>query len=254
MAALSLENVSIDIPVYDMGSSSIRKSLLRSAIGSRFTQGDTTIVVNALKSISFEARDGDRIGLIGANGSGKTTLLRVLSGVYSPTRGSVVVDGRVSPMFDVALGMSPDATGYENIRICGVLWGLMPDEIRSRLPEIAEFTELGAFLDMPVRTYSAGMRLRLAFAIATARDPDILLLDEAIGAGDATFVNKAFARLSALVHRSSILVIASHSEGIIRKLCNKAIWLHNGSLEEFGNVENVLESYARMREAQPTQR
>src|SRR5215204_7533316 len=106
---------------------------------------------------------------------------------------------------------------------------------------------------MPVRTYSAGMRLRLAFAIATARDPDILLLDEAIGAGDATFVNKAFARLSALVHRSSILVIASHSEGVIRKLCNKAIWLHNGSLEEFGDVENVLESYARMREAQPTQ-
>jgi homopolymeric O-antigen transport system ATP-binding protein len=248
MAAIKLKNVSVDIPIYDAASASIRKLILASTIGGRFVEFQHHLVANALKNISFEAREGDRIGLVGANGSGKTTLLRVLSGVYAPTSGSIDVDGRVSPLFDVALGMSNDATGNENIRICGILWGLTHREIDEHFDEITEFTELGGYLNMPVRTYSAGMRLRLGFAIATARDPEILLLDEAIGAGDAIFMEKAFARLQNLAHRSSILIVASHAEEVIHKLCNKAIWLHRGNLMDYGDVNDVLAAYRSLRD------
>jgi ABC-2 type transport system ATP-binding protein/lipopolysaccharide transport system ATP-binding protein len=248
MAAINLTNVSVDIPIYDWASASIRKLVLGSTIGGRFAHSHHHLVTNALKNISFEVRQGDRIGLVGANGSGKTTLLRVLSGVYAPTSGSIDVDGQVSPLFDVALGMSMDATGIENIRMCGILWGLTHREIDDHFDEIVEFTELGDYLNMPVRTYSAGMRLRLAFAIATARDPEILLIDEAIGAGDAIFMEKAFARLENLAHRSSILIVASHAEGIIHKLCNKAMWLHRGNLIEYGEVDNVLAAYRELRD------
>jgi ABC-2 type transport system ATP-binding protein/lipopolysaccharide transport system ATP-binding protein len=144
--------------------------------------------------------------------------------------------------------MSMDATGIENIRMCGILWGLTRREIDTHMDEIMNFTELGGYLNMPVRTYSAGMRLRLGFAIATAQDPEILLLDEAIGAGDAIFMEKAFARLQNLAHRSRILVVASHAEDIIHKLCNKAIWLHRGNLMEYGEVDHVLAAYRGLRD------
>jgi ABC-2 type transport system ATP-binding protein/lipopolysaccharide transport system ATP-binding protein len=248
MAEIKLKNVSVDIPIYDAASASIRKLILASTIGGRFVEFQHHLVANALKNISFEVRQGDRVGLVGANGSGKTTLLRVLSGVYAPTSGNIDVDGRVSPLFDVALGMSNDATGIENIRICGILWGLTHREIDEHFDDITEFTELGGYLNMPVRTYSAGMRLRLGFAIATARDPEILLLDEAIGAGDAIFMEKAFARLQNLAHRSSILIVASHAEEVIHKLCNKAIWLHRGNLMDYGDVNDVLAAYRSLRD------
>jgi ABC-2 type transport system ATP-binding protein len=253
MTGISVANLSIDIPVYDVAGSSIRKLLLASTVGGRFAQSGHNLVVNALNNVSFEAREGDRIGLVGVNGSGKTTLLRVLSGAYPPSAGSVRVEGHISPLFDLTLGMNPDATGYENIRICGLFWGLARDELQSRGQEIAAFTELGSYLDMPIRTYSAGMLLRLAFAIATARDPDILLIDEAIGAGDGIFFQKAFARLEGLAQKSSILVVATHAEAIIRRLCNKAIWLHQGRLVEFGEVGAVLEAYRLKREASLTE-
>jgi ABC-2 type transport system ATP-binding protein len=251
MTSISVANMSIDIPVYDVAGSSIRKLLLASTIGGQFARSGHNLVVNALKDVSFEAREGDRIGLVGVNGSGKTTLLRVLSGAYPPSAGSVRVEGHISPLFDLTLGMNPDATGYENIRICGLFWGVARDELQSRGQEIAAFTELGSYLDMPIRTYSAGMLLRLAFAIATARDPDILLLDEAIGAGDSIFFQKAFARLENLAQQSRILVVATHANAIIRRLCNKAIWLHQGSLVEYGEVGAVLEAYQKMRGASP---
>jgi homopolymeric O-antigen transport system ATP-binding protein len=248
MAAIHLANVSVDIPVYDFASASIRKLILANTVGGRFAQTGAGVIVNALKNISLDARDGDRIGLIGANGSGKTTLLRVLSGVYPPTGGTVDVQGRVSPLFDLALGMSMDATGLENITMCGIIWGLTRKQIEDRFDEIAEFTELGGYLNMPVRTYSAGMKLRLAFAIATAQDPEILLLDEAIGAGDKVFYQKAFARMKNLVGQSNILIVASHAGGVIRTLCNKAIWLHKGELVEYGEVDRVLAAYEKLGE------
>jgi ABC-type polysaccharide/polyol phosphate transport system ATPase subunit len=243
VALISLTNVSVDIPIYDIAGASLKKLLLGRAVGGRFGQHRSHVIVNALKNVSLEARDGDRIALVGNNGSGKTTLLRVLSDVYPPTRGIVHLEGRISPMFDATLGMSVDATGLENIRICGMLWGMSRAEIESSVEDVAEFTELGGYLNMPVRTYSMGMLLRLAFAVATIRDPEILLLDEVIGVGDATFFQKAFERLKQLVHRSRILVVASHSDLILRQLCNKAIWLQHGELMDYGDIDKVFTGY-----------
>jgi ABC-2 type transport system ATP-binding protein/lipopolysaccharide transport system ATP-binding protein len=167
----------------------------------------------------------------------------VLSSVYPPTAGRVYVNGHVSPMFDATLGMNMDATGYENIYMSGTIWGLSRAQITSSIDEIVEFTELGEYLDVPVRTYSNGMMLRLAFAIATVRDPEIMLIDEVIGVGDQKFFSKAFARLQGVVQRSQILFVASHSDDILRLLCNKAIWLEHGTLMQYGDFETVVAAY-----------
>jgi len=243
MAAVSLKNVSIQIPIYDIGGSSLRKAILSKTVGGKFAQAGTHITVNALIDISFEANDGDRIALVGNNGSGKSTLLRVLSDVYPPTSGTVTVQGAVSPMFDATLGMNMDATGIENIWLCGRIWGLTPSQIKESIPDIIEFTELGDYLNVPVRTYSTGMMLRLAFAIATVRDPEILLLDEIIGVGDASFFQKAFDRLRRMIHRSRILFLASHADDILRMVCDKAVWLDHGRLVQYGEFEDVIASY-----------
>jgi ABC-type polysaccharide/polyol phosphate transport system ATPase subunit len=245
VALIALKNVSIQIPIYDIGASSLRKRILSKAIGGRFEQSGSHLVVDALKDVSFEAHDGDRIALVGNNGSGKSTLLRLLSDVYPATSGTVQVVGEVSPMFDAMLGMSMDATGMENISICGRLWGLSPAEIGDSIDDIVDFTELGDYLNVPVRTYSAGMMLRLAFAIATVRDPEILLLDETVGVGDAAFFEKAFNRLQNIIHRSQILFLASHADDILRKVCNKAIWLDHGNLVQYGEFENVIGAYRK---------
>jgi ABC-2 type transport system ATP-binding protein len=244
MTTIRLTDVSVDIPVYNFASVSLRKTLLGKTIGGRFAQSGAHVIVNALRDISFTATDGDRIGLIGSNGSGKTTLLRVLAGVYAPTAGRCEVLGDVVPLFDTSLGMSGDATGLESIRICGALWGLSRKEIEAILDDVVDFTELGDYLAMPIRTYSNGMRLRLAFAVATARKSDILLLDEVIGVGDASFHLKAYERLRGLVQRSRVLVLASHSAKILEEICNKAIWLHQGALIAYGPVEKVVAAYA----------
>jgi ABC-type polysaccharide/polyol phosphate transport system ATPase subunit len=243
MASISLSNASVEIPVFAVGNNSLKNTLLRKAVGGKFAKAGANLIINALSNISIEVRDGERIGLIGQNGAGKTTLLRVLAGVYPPTSGSVQVIGRVSPMFDISLGMSPDATGIENIKVCGMLWGLSRAEIAAGIDDIVEFTELGDYLKIPVRTYSAGMLLRLAFAIATLRQPEILLLDEIIGVGDASFMAKAKARLQKMVHRAQILVVSSHSDHIIRDLCEKAVWLDKGNVAAFGAVNEVLAAY-----------
>lgn len=243
MASISLRNASVTIPVFAVGNNSLKTTLLRKAVGGRFAQTGSNLMVNALNDINLDARDGERIGLVGHNGSGKTTLLRVLAGVYPPTSGSVLVSGRISPMFDISLGMSPDATGIENIKVCAALWGLSRGEIEASIDDIVEFTELGDYLKIPVRTYSAGMLVRLSFAIATLRQPEILLLDEIIGVGDASFQAKAKARLAKIVTRSQILVVASHSDAIIRSLCEKVIWLDKGVTAAFGGVEDVLSAY-----------
>jgi ABC-2 type transport system ATP-binding protein/lipopolysaccharide transport system ATP-binding protein len=243
VVSVTLSNVSLDIPIYDIGASSLRKMVLSKTVGGRFGQAGTHINVHALRNVSFEAKDGDRIALVGSNGSGKSTLLRVLSDVYAPTGGIVNVQGKVSPMFDTTLGMTMDATGYENIQICARLWGLSPAQIAASLDDIVSFTELGDYLDVPVRTYSTGMMLRLAFAIATVRDPEILLLDEIIGVGDTAFFAKAFERLKSVVARSRIIFVASHADSILKLLCDKAIWLHQGALMEYGPIDDVIKSY-----------
>jgi ABC-type polysaccharide/polyol phosphate transport system ATPase subunit len=243
VAAIFLKNVGVDIPIFDVKTASLKKALLGRTIGGRFAQSGAYLTVSALKNFDFEARDGDRVALVGDNGAGKSTLLRVASHVYPPTSGMVHVVGKVSPMFDTTLGMSMDATGMENIQIAGTIWGMSRSQIRDSTEDIVEFTELGEFLNVPVRTYSTGMLLRLAFAIATVRDPEILLIDEAIGVGDAGFFKKAFARLLQLVERSRILMVASHQDETLRRLCNKAAWLSHGSLMAYGEFDSVMRAY-----------
>jgi ABC-type polysaccharide/polyol phosphate transport system ATPase subunit len=245
MALISARNVSVDIPVYDAVYASIRKYLLDKAAGGELVQQGSHVVVHALKNVSFEARDGDRIGLIGQNGAGKTTLLRVLSGTYPPSAGTVEVQGRVSPMLTTTLGMDADATGFENVRICGMLRGMTARQIDESMDDIISFTELGDYLRMPVRSYSSGMLLRLAFAVATVPHADILLIDESIGVGDEFFFQKAYARLNAQVDRSRVLVVASHSQPMIRQLCNRALWLDGGAVVAFDEVDRVLNAYSR---------
>jgi ABC-type polysaccharide/polyol phosphate transport system ATPase subunit len=244
LVAIILDDVSIDIPIYDVSRASLKKAVLGRTIGGRFAQAGSHVTVNALKNLSFEAHDGDRIALVGDNGSGKSTLLRVASRVYPPTSGRITIEGNISPLFDATLGMSMDATGLENIQIAGTIWGMTRTQIKSSIDDIVEFTELGDYLNVPVRTYSNGMMLRLAFAIATTRDPEILLIDEIIGVGDATFFGKAFARLHKMAQRSRILVIAAHQDDLLRQLCDKAIWLSHGSLVEYGNIESVIAARA----------
>jgi len=243
VASVSLKDISVDIPIYDVGSASLRKAVLQRTVGGRFGQTGSHVIVNALKTISFEAHDGDRIALIGDNGSGKSTLLRVLSGVYPPTNGTVRVEGNVSPMFDATLGMNMDATGIENIWMSGTIWGLTRTQIANSIDDITDFTDLGDYLNVPVRTYSTGMMLRLAFAIATVREPEILLIDEIIGVGDGSFFAKAFDRLQGIVQRARILFVASHADDLLRLICDKAIWLSHGNLVEFGDIDRVIAAY-----------
>jgi ABC-2 type transport system ATP-binding protein len=244
VASIILKNVSVEIPIYDVHSKSLLRGMVLSrAVGGRFAPAGSHVSVSALKNISFEAHHGDRIALVGNNGSGKSTLLRVLSEVYPPTTGSVALTGRISPLFDATLGMSMDATGWENIRMCGRLWGLTRGQVEDSIADIVDFTELGDYLSVPVRTYSTGMMLRLAFAIATVRAPDIMLIDEVIGVGDKRFFEKAFARLRGVVDRSSILFVASHADEILRMLCNKAIWLQSGTLMAHGDINEVIAAY-----------
>jgi ABC-type polysaccharide/polyol phosphate transport system ATPase subunit len=203
------------------------------------------VAVRALESVSLKLGHGDRLGILGHNGAGKSTLLRVLAGVYAPTSGRASIEGRISALFNTSPGLDADDTGYENIFTCGLFLGMSREEITSKAPEIAEFTELGDYLNLPVRTYSTGMLTRLGFAIATAIQPEILLLDEGLSAGDARFAEQAKRRVDSLVERSSVLVIASHSEAMIRSMCNRALLLEAGRVAALGDVDDVIETYHR---------
>lgn len=244
MARVALDRVSVEFPLYQGGSRSLKKTLLAMARPRALRREHNRVLVQALDSVSLAIAHGERVGLIGHNGAGKTTLLRVLAGVYEPTAGAVAVDGQVSALLDINLGLNPDATGYENIRLRGLYLGLRPAEIRRLTPEVAEFTELAEFLHMPVRTYSAGMSARLAFAVATASRPEILLMDEWLLAGDAQFLDKAHRRINSFVSQSCILVLASHALDTIARWCTKVAWLDGGRLVMFGDAARVLARYA----------
>jgi ABC-2 type transport system ATP-binding protein len=251
LASVILNDVSVNIPIFDVSRASLKKALIGRTIGGRFAESGSHLTVAALKNVDLEVHDGDRVALVGDNGSGKSTLLRVVSKVYPPTSGTVSVTGNISPMFDATLGMSMDATGLENIQIAGTIWGMTRQQINNSLDDIVDFTELGDYLKVPVRTYSNGMMLRLAFAIATVRDPEILLIDEVIGVGDVSFFDKAFKRMQHLVDRSRILMVAAHQDDILRRICNKAIWLSHGNLVDYGEIDSVLQN--RNRASQPAQ-
>ena len=243
MADIQLDNVSVAFPVYDTSSRSLKKRLVGAAMGGRIRSEAGPSVVQALEDVTLHFRHGDRIGLIGRNGAGKTTLLRVLAGIYEPGVGTVRVEGHVAPLFDLSLGMDPEGTGYENIVLRGLFLGMRRADIEARVEEIAAFTELGNFLELPIRTYSVGMRLRLAFAVSTSFHPDILLLDEGIGAGDASFLEKVNRRLQEFTSKATIIVVASHSERLVEQMCSNAVLMEQGRVVAFSSTSEVLELY-----------
>ncbi|NTZ87463.1 ABC transporter ATP-binding protein [Burkholderia metallica] len=245
MAHIELKNVTLDLPIYDVQGRSLKKQVLRMGRRNRIAEGnDGVIVVRALDDLSFRFDRGDRVGLIGHNGAGKSTLLRAMAGIYPPTAGSLSRVGKAVPLLDISLGMDENSTGMQNIRLRGLLLGMTDAEIRRKQNDIAEFSELGDYLDLPIRTYSSGMKMRLAFAVSTAVDAEILLLDEVMGVGDASFMHKAEARLEELHDRAEIVVLAMHSNKEIRKVCNKALWMERGRVRAFGEVDDVVSQYA----------
>jgi ABC-2 type transport system ATP-binding protein len=244
MNLIELSDVGVDFVIYQGSGRSLKKTILSAGTGGRLSHdAHHRTFVRALSGISFSLKSGDRLGLIGGNGAGKSTLLRVLAGVYEPTQGRARVVGNVTPLFDINQGVDPDATGYENISLRAAYLGMSRSEVAEVADEIAEFTELGDYLDLPVRTYSAGMMLRLAFGVATTVKSDVLLLDEWIAVGDIGFFEKAQERASNFVSRSKVMVVASHSEDVIRRLCNKALWLRKGEPAGFGGVDEIMERY-----------
>lgn len=228
---IKAKNISVRFPVFDSKHRSFKKVLLKAATGGGLdfkSKGITT--VDALKNISLDIEKGDRVALIGHNGSGKTTLLRVLAGVYYPTSGSLSVKGKVTSLLDSMLGMDPESTGLENIKMRGFFLGIDFKKLKPMVDEIIEFSELGDFINLPVRTYSSGMVLRLAFSITTCVNPEILLMDEWMSVGDADFRNKAEKRLTKFVESAGILVFATHDHEQAKRLCNKHIYLDKGML------------------------
>lgn len=228
---IKAEKLCVEFPIFENSHRSLKNTVMHLSTGGRIgLNAGQHPVVRALNELDFEIKEGDRVGLVGHNGSGKTTLLRVLSGVYAPVSGALHVHGKVASLLDVSMGMDPDATGFENIYLRGIMDGLRPALIRSKVDEIADFTGLGDYLNLPVRTYSSGMLLRLAFAISTSVEAEILIMDEWLSVGDAEFSQKAAARLDKLVDSASILVIASHNPDLISRVCNRKIHLDHGNI------------------------
>jgi len=242
MASILVQNVSLDYPIYDAGGRSLKNALIQT-VGARMANHAGRVEVEALRDISLQLHDGDRLGIVGHNGAGKTTLLKVLAGVYEPPQGRVRIEGTVSSLTDITMGMDMDATGRENVTLRCVFLGMTYKEAQVHAEEIAEFSQLGSFLDLPIRTYSTGMLVRLAFAASTASRPQILIMDEMIGAGDAAFATKAKSRVDQYVENASILVLASHNDDILRAFCNRAILMDKGRITMFGSVNDVLDRY-----------
>jgi lipopolysaccharide transport system ATP-binding protein len=244
MAHIEFRDVSVDIPIYNASGRSLKKRLVQVATGGQIGANDQgVVVVRPLSDLSFTMRDGDRVGLVGHNGAGKSTLLRMLSGVYAPTSGTVRIEGEIGSLIDIALGIDGEATGRENILLRGALLGLTKQQMLARMDEIIAFSELGDFIDMPLRTYSSGMHLRLAFSVSTIVRPQILLMDEWLSVGDQGFTHKAEERLTEMVQSTNILVIASHSYDLVRKTCNRVLWLEHGKIRMDGAPDAVLHAY-----------
>jgi lipopolysaccharide transport system ATP-binding protein len=234
VAHISVSNVVVDFPLYGTSTRSLKSTFLNAATGGRIARDvSKRVVIRALNGISFELHEKDRVGIVGHNGSGKTTLLRVLVGAYEPVTGSVTTVGRVASMLSITVGMDMEATGYENIFLRAAIMGMKPKDTASLADEICEFSGLGEYIHMPMRTYSSGMSMRLAFAISTSVAADIIVMDEWLSAGDHAFAEKAHSRLENLVDQAKILVLASHDEQLIRRNCNKVLHLDHGDLVKF---------------------
>jgi lipopolysaccharide transport system ATP-binding protein len=223
--------MSIEFPVFGVRSRSFKSSILNTVTGGEILKDDSLITIKAIDDVSFSLEPGDRVGLIGHNGSGKTTLLRAMAGVYFPTKGLLNVEGSISSLLDIFLGMDMDATGRENIVTRGLIMGFTFESIIERVNEIATFSGLGEFIDLPMRTYSSGMAMRLAFAASTSFDANIVLMDEWLSVGDENFSRSSERRIKKLIDRAEIVVFASHDHKLLKNICNKTIVMNGGKIE-----------------------
>jgi lipopolysaccharide transport system ATP-binding protein len=231
MTHILLNNICVDFPIYNTTGRSLKNQLMQAATGGRMGSNEQgRVVVRALHNICLDLKEGDRLGVIGHNGAGKSTLLRVISGVYEPTGGAIEIKGKVTSLIDLSLGMDSEATGIENIFLRGALLGFNRRWLSAKVEEIVDFAGIGNFIEMPLRTYSTGMQMRLAFSIATMQQPEILVMDEWLTVGDADFQEKAQQRLDEIVKKTSILVIATHSPALVQQVCNRMIRLERGAL------------------------
>ena len=248
---LTLKDVNVDFPIYGVNARSLKSHAMRLTTGGLIKAPDSSrVVVSALADINLDIRDGERVGLVGHNGAGKTTLLRVLAGAYEPVTGTFRRVGSTASLFDMSYGFEAGASGYENIVIRGMYLGLDRQRLLQRREEIADFSGLGAYLNMPIQTYSVGMLMRLAFSISTCVSPEILLMDEWLAVGDSTFVHKAEQRLMNLIGTTGILVIATHSFSILDRVCNRLVWLDAGRIRADGPLEEVRPLFLAETEAQ----
>jgi ABC-type polysaccharide/polyol phosphate transport system ATPase subunit len=242
MPRIELDNLSLTFTLRQTRKTTLKEYLLR---GLFLQSANPKVAIHALNGVSFTAGEGERVGVIGHNGAGKSTLLRVLAGVYPPTSGTRLVEGKICSLFELGLGFEMEANGWDNIAYRGYLQGETPRTLKAKIGEIAEFTELGDFLNIPVRFYSAGMLMRLAFSISTAVEPEVLLVDEVMSAGDLAFQKKATARMKGMMSKSRTMVMVSHDLHSIRKICTHAIWLQHGSVVMQGNPDEVCDAYTR---------
>ncbi len=240
MAKIELTDVSITFNAHQQKRVSLKEYVVRGMFRKSL---NPVLRVHALNGVTLSARDGDRIGVIGHNGAGKTTLLKTLAGVYPPTAGTRVVEGKVCSLFDITLGFEQEATGWENILYRAYLQGETPASVRDKLDQIAAFTELGDFLNIAVRNYSSGMLMRLAFSIATAVDPEVLLIDEVLAVGDLAFLQKARARMKELMGTARLMVMVAHDLPTIREMCTRVIWMTHGQVVMEGNPDEVVDAY-----------
>lgn len=243
MASLVARGLSVDFPIYHGNSRSLKRHVFARASGRLQKDDKSRIVVNALRDISLDLRSGDRLGLIGGNGAGKTTLLRTLAGIYEPVQGRIEIEGRVGALLDATLGMNYELTGRENIALRGLYNGFSRPEIDKLEEDVETFAELGDFLDLPMRFYSAGMTVRLGFALATAIKPEVLLMDEWLLAGDAAFMEKASLRLETVVRQAEVLVLSSHAPGIILNWSTRVIRMDQGRIVDDGPPQEVMDRY-----------
>ena len=252
MASVAVQGLHVDFPIYHGNSRSLKQTVLQAA-KTRAAQGlhagrlhhdsRNRVIVQALRDVNFQLRSGERLGLVGVNGAGKTTLLRVLAGIYEPVRGRVAVEGTVGALLDPNLGMNSDLTGRENIALRGLYSGMPRTAIRALEDDVQEFSDLGEFLDLPVRFYSSGMVVRLGFALATAIHSQVLIMDEWLLAGDASFMQRAQARLGGMVQGAEILVLSSHMPTVIENWCTRALWMDQGRVRMDGTPGDVLAAY-----------
>lgn len=242
MTFIKLSDASVTFSIFNTKTRSVRNTLIN-AIGGNVNSIDNTVYVKALDNISLEINEGERVGLIGHNGAGKSTMLKLLSGIYEPTEGVMNVRGYTSSLTDITMGMDPENSGYDNIIMRCILMGMTFKQAKDKVKEIIDFSELSEYIDLPTRTYSTGMYMRLAFTIATSIAPDILIMDEMIGAGDASFIEKAKIRSMALIEQTKIMVISSHDMNIMRDICTRGLWMEKGKIRMDGEINAVIEAY-----------